>query len=136
MWSLKNKKNLNFIIFINRKCLKAISSTKTKTTTKLFQRKNTTFLMLFLNIYILVLVISFVLHISSEFRKYGSTWWMKDSKRLRVCRVKKKKKFHGINLVEGNECIPKITITWIQLNDLTFVSLFFVLSLWILDLSW
>ena len=39
------------------------------------------------------------------------------------------KTYHG-----GNECIPKITITWIQLSYLTCVALFLNLSLWILDL--
>ena len=51
----KNKKNLSFVIFINRKCLKAISSVKTKKVTKSFQRKNINFwnhfLKLFFNIY-------------------------------------------------------------------------------------
>ena len=37
---------------------------------------------------------------------------------------------------EGNECIPKITITWIRLNYLTCVALLFSLSLWIVDLLW
>ena len=38
--SEKNKKNLNFV---SRKCLKAISSEKTKILTKTFQRKNINF---------------------------------------------------------------------------------------------
>ena len=58
-WSLKNKKNLNFVIYIylNRKCLKAISSVKTKKISKPFQRKNINLLYSFW-IYIPVLVIS------------------------------------------------------------------------------
>ena len=47
---VKNKSNVNFVIFINRKCLKGISSLKTKKITKPFQRKNI-FFYAFLNIY-------------------------------------------------------------------------------------
>ena len=45
------EKNLNFLVFVCRKCLKAISLVKKKRKPKLFQRKNINFLKLFLNIY-------------------------------------------------------------------------------------
>ena len=38
-----NKKNLNFAILTNRKCLNAISSVKTRKITKSFHRKNINF---------------------------------------------------------------------------------------------
>ena len=37
----------------------------------------------------------------------------------------KKNESHLVNLCEGNECFPKIIVTWIRLNYLTSVALLF-----------
>ena len=68
-WSLKNKKNLGIVIFINRKCLKASSSIKLKNN-QTFSKKEYVFICSFW-IYILVLVIFFVLYISTKFTNMG-----------------------------------------------------------------
>ena len=51
VWSLKNKSNLNFASLINRKCLKRISSVKTKKIINHFSKKEYKFWNLVLNIY-------------------------------------------------------------------------------------
>ena len=62
--SLKNKKSPDFVIFINRKCLKAISSVKTKKKPKFFKEKITIFYAIFEYIYIYTGLGYFITHIS------------------------------------------------------------------------
>ena len=93
-WSHKNKKNVNFVIFINRKYLKAISSVKTKKKKKTMLRNH--FLSSFW-IYI---------YIYTGLGYFIRTTHTKGSKRLMV-RWAKNSQFHWINLSHGNECILK-----------------------------
>ena len=51
LMSVKNKSNLNFVIFINRKSLKEISSLKTKKSNKAFSKKEYIFLCFFKYMY-------------------------------------------------------------------------------------
>ena len=123
-WSLKNKRNLNFLLFISKKCLKAVSSLKTKKVTKPFQRKNIIFLCFFwICIPTLVIKWDYTYRLNSQ--SLGPLNKRKGSTRLMVCLFT----YYG-----GNECIPKIAIAWIWLNYLTYVALFFNLSFFIVDL--
>ena len=102
---LKNKRNLNFVIFIKRKCIKATSSLKTKKVTKRFQKKNIIFFMLFLNIYtglddfIRITHVNWIhkvwVHLINE--RQPETHGLLD----------KKKEFHGINLLPGQWVHPE-----------------------------
>ena len=123
VWSLKNKRNLNFVIFINKKCLKSISSVKTKKITKPFQRENIIFFMLFFE----YINRSWVNPINE--RQQETHGLLGKNKTKRILWNKSITGEYG-----GNECIPKISITWIRLNYLTCVALFFSLFFWIADL--
>ena len=89
---------LNFVIFVNRKWLKAISSVKTK--------------ILFWNVHIGPGYISFLLH-NNLIHK---VWVNLTNGRQHKTQGFLGKIKCGINLSRGNECFPKITVTWIRLN--------------------
>ena len=125
---------MNFVIFINWKCLKAISSVKTKKITKPFYRKNVTFFTLFLNI-----CTGLGCFIRTSHIKWIHKVWVYliSERQIEIQGLLDKKAnsmewtYYGVN-----ECIPKITITWIWLSYLTCVALFFNLRLSIGALLW
>ena len=100
-------KNLNFVIFINRKCLRTISSVKARQITK----AKTEYIFLY--------------YISNQFTKVHL---IKERQEETHSLLGKKNESHWVNLSRGNECLPAITITWIQLSYLPRVALLLLVS--------
>ena len=103
-WSLKNKKNLGIVIFINRKCLKASSSIKLKNN-QTFSKKEYVFICSFwIYIYWSWLFFSYY-----TYQPNSQIWVDLRNKRQQDihCFLSEKSKFHGINQLRRQWLYPK-----------------------------
>ena len=95
VWSLKNKKNLEIAIFINRICLKASSSIKLKNN-QTFSKKEYIFICFFEYIYWSWLFFSYY-----TYQPNSQIWVVLRNERQQEihCFLGEKSEFHGINLL-------------------------------------
>ena len=123
VWSQKNKNNLNFVTFINRKCLKTTSSVKSKKKLpNLFKERifETIFLNLFLKIYIIIGYYHGTTHINLIHKVWVNLINERQQKTHGL--VGKKSEFHEINLLRGQWVHPEnySYLNPTQLLDLCF----------------